>query len=82
MGDFVFPQAIQAGTVGMAQGGLSKREFYAGLALAGLLANPDPKAVHLPSATDTRARNVPHPKKAGDVFVELAWRLADQMVER
>ena len=54
------------------------RDFFAALALAGMLAKPD---IHPPSSVTTRAESATTLPTTDDVLAERAYRLADALLK-
>ena len=72
----VFQRVVGIGDRMIADGGLTKHEFFAAFALAGLLANRNVTA-----GFETSDRGVPLGGPSRDVLIEEAWLIADAMVD-
>ena len=71
----VSPKKVEAGVVYMARDGLSKREWFAGMALQGYLANPTSFG---PPVHESDKYN---PRLVADVSANFAYMLADAMIK-
>ena len=75
----VFQRVVGIGDRMIADGGLTKHEFFAAFALAGLLANPRVTCGF--NEDEAHPESQPIGGSSRDVLIEEAWLIADAMVD-